>query len=74
MSSGFFLKIFFRFDKESDGSIGSVDFYKIMTTVKGHLLTEFVRNNLVAVAGGTTTTHKVKTFKKPKNSRKIDVF
>lgn len=36
-----------------------MDFYKIMTTVKGHLLTEFVRNNLVAVSGGATSTHKV---------------
>lgn len=31
-----------------------------MTTVKGHLLTEYVRNNLIAVSGGTNSAHKVR--------------
>uniref|UniRef100_A0A914BUP8 EF-hand domain-containing protein n=1 Tax=Acrobeloides nanus TaxID=290746 RepID=A0A914BUP8_9BILA len=54
------IQAFKKFDKEGDGSITAMDFYKIMTTVKGHLLTEFVRNNLVAVSGGATSTHKVR--------------
>lgn len=33
-----------------------MDFYDIMTNVKSHLLTEFVKDNLVAVAGGRGTT------------------
>lgn len=49
----------FRFDRENDGSISATDFYQIMTTVKGHLLTEFTRNNLIAVAGGSSSAHKV---------------
>jgi hypothetical protein len=33
-----------------------------MTTVKGHLLTEFTRNNLIAVAGGSSSAHKAFFF------------
>jgi solute carrier family 25 (mitochondrial aspartate/glutamate transporter), member 12/13 len=50
---------FLRFDRENDGSISATDFYHIMTTVKGHLLTEFTRNNLIAAAGGSSSAHKV---------------
>lgn len=50
----------FRFDKRGDGSIPANDFYHIMTTVKGHLLTEFVRNNLIAIAGGNSSAHTVR--------------
>ncbi|KAH7693582.1 Protein K02F3.2 a, partial [Aphelenchoides avenae] len=53
-------KPFKKFDKENDGSISASDFYHIMTTVKGHLLTDFVRNNLIAVASGTSSAHKVR--------------
>lgn len=49
-----------RFDKQNDGSISATDFYQLMTTVKGHLLTHFTRNNLIAVAGGTSSAHKVR--------------
>lgn len=31
-----------------------------MTTVKGHLLTDFTRNNLIAVASGNNSAHKVR--------------
>lgn len=48
----------FRYDKTKGGIISSVDFQKIMTTVKSHLLTQFVRDNLVAVSGGAVS-HQV---------------
>ncbi|KAI1722005.1 mitochondrial carrier protein domain-containing protein [Ditylenchus destructor] len=51
---------FKKFDKQNDGSISATDFYQLMTTVKGHLLTHFTRNNLIAVAGGTSSAHKVR--------------
>ncbi|KJH44448.1 Calcium-binding carrier protein Aralar1 [Dictyocaulus viviparus] len=50
------MQAFKRYDKLGDGTISSVDFQHIMTTVKKHLLTDFVRNNLIAVSGGG---HKV---------------
>ncbi|XGW08421.1 hypothetical protein V3C99_011053 [Haemonchus contortus] len=50
---------FKRYDKKGEGVISSLDFQHIMKTVKGHLLTEFVRNNLVAVSGGAASGHKV---------------
>ncbi|TMS35270.1 hypothetical protein L596_002708 [Steinernema carpocapsae] len=53
------IQAFKRFDKNNDGSISAVDFMTIMTTVKGHLLTDFVRNNLIAVSGGGAHGHKV---------------
>ena len=53
------IQAFKKFDKKEDGSISSVDFQHIMTTVKGHLLTDFVRNNLIAVSGGGGSGHKV---------------
>lgn len=49
-----------RFDKENDGSISANDFCQLMTTVKGHLLTEFTRDNLIAIAGGNSSSHKVR--------------
>lgn len=49
-----------RFDKNNDGSISATDFYQLMTTVKGHLLTEFTRNNLIAVAAGNSSSHNVR--------------
>ncbi|CAI4226539.1 unnamed protein product [Auanema sp. JU1783] len=53
------IQAFRRHDKNSDGTISSVDFQHIMSTVKGHLLTDFVRNNLIAVSGGGASGHKV---------------
>uniref|UniRef100_A0A1I7ZS08 EF-hand domain-containing protein n=1 Tax=Steinernema glaseri TaxID=37863 RepID=A0A1I7ZS08_9BILA len=53
------IQAFKRFDKNNDGSISAVDFMTIMTTVKGHLLTDFVRNNLIAVSGGGASGHKL---------------
>lgn len=54
------IQAFKSFDKENDGSISANDFYTIMTTVKGHLLTDFSRQNLIAVAGGGSSAHKVR--------------
>lgn len=53
------LTLMLRHDKKGDGAISSVDFQHIMSTVKGHLLTPFVRNNLIAVSGGGASGHKV---------------
>ncbi|VDM54948.1 unnamed protein product [Angiostrongylus costaricensis] len=50
------IQAFKRYDEAGDGAISSLDFQHIMTTVKKHLLTDFVRNNLLAVSGGG---HKV---------------
>jgi solute carrier family 25 (mitochondrial aspartate/glutamate transporter), member 12/13 len=46
------VQAFKQFDKEGKGFIKAMDFYDIMTNVKSHLLTPFVKDNLVAVAGG----------------------
>ncbi|CEF59288.1 Calcium-binding mitochondrial carrier protein Aralar1 [Strongyloides ratti] len=54
------IQAFKKFDKRSEGSISSQDFFTIMTTIKGHLLTEFVRNNLISVASGNSSAHKVR--------------
>ncbi|KAI6171645.1 Calcium-binding carrier protein Aralar1 [Aphelenchoides besseyi] len=54
------LQAFKKFDKESDGSITAGDFCQIMSTVKNHLLTDFVRHNLMSIAGGSTSSHKVR--------------
>nr|CAD2202693.1 unnamed protein product [Meloidogyne enterolobii] len=54
------VQAFKSFDKENDGSISANDFFTIMTTVKGHLLTDFSRQNLIAVAGGGSSAHKVR--------------
>lgn len=53
------MQAFKRYDKKGDGAISSVDFQHIMTTVKNHLLTDFVRDNLIAVSGGGASGHKV---------------
>ncbi|KAK6027713.1 EF hand [Ostertagia ostertagi] len=52
------IQAFKRYDKKGDGAITSVDFQHIMTTVKKHLLTDFVRDNLIAVSGGGASGHK----------------
>ena len=49
----------FRFDKDNDGSISATDSCQTMSTVKGHLLTDFTKNNLVAVAADHSSSHKV---------------
>ncbi|KAI6230392.1 Calcium-binding carrier protein Aralar1 [Aphelenchoides fujianensis] len=54
------LQAFKKFDKEGDGSIKAADFCTIMETVKSHLLTDFVRHNLIAIAGGSSSAHKVR--------------
>uniref|UniRef100_A0A0K0G478 Calcium-binding mitochondrial carrier protein Aralar1 (inferred by orthology to a human protein) n=1 Tax=Strongyloides venezuelensis TaxID=75913 RepID=A0A0K0G478_STRVS len=48
------------YDKNKEGAISARDFSKIMTQIKGHLLTEFVRNNLMAVASGNNSSHKIR--------------
>ncbi|CAJ0581664.1 unnamed protein product, partial [Mesorhabditis spiculigera] len=53
------VQAFKTFDVKGDGTISSIDFQHIMTTVKNHLLTDFVRNNLIAVSGGGAVGHKV---------------
>ncbi|XP_072019919.1 electrogenic aspartate/glutamate antiporter SLC25A13, mitochondrial-like [Amphiura filiformis] len=45
---------FDKFDKNNLGVINALEFRKIMTTIKGHLLTDYVADNLVSVAGGAT--------------------
>ncbi|CAI5444746.1 unnamed protein product [Caenorhabditis angaria] len=52
------IQAFKKYDKKGNGTISSLDFQQIMTTVKGHLLTPFVRNNLIAVSGGGASGHK----------------
>jgi len=54
------LQAFKSFDKESDGSITSNDFCQLMTTVKSHLLTDYVRQNLISIASGLSSSHKVR--------------
>ncbi|PAV90222.1 hypothetical protein WR25_08309 [Diploscapter pachys] len=53
------IQAFKKYDKKGEGTISSVDFQNIMSTVKGHLLTDFVKNNLIAVSGGGASGHKV---------------
>uniref|UniRef100_A0A8R1DR93 EF-hand domain-containing protein n=1 Tax=Caenorhabditis japonica TaxID=281687 RepID=A0A8R1DR93_CAEJA len=53
------IQAFKKYDKSGNGTISSLEFQQIMTTVKGHLLTDFVRNNLIAVSGGGASGHKV---------------
>ncbi|CAO4368084.1 unnamed protein product [Caenorhabditis nigoni] len=52
------IQAFKKYDKNGNGTISSLDFQQIMTTVKGHLLTDFVRHNLIAVSGGGASGHK----------------
>ncbi|KAK5969112.1 Calcium-binding mitochondrial carrier protein Aralar1, partial [Trichostrongylus colubriformis] len=52
------MQAFKKYDKKGDGAITSMDFRHIMTTVKSHLLTDFVRDNLIAVSGGGASGHK----------------
>ncbi|XP_037081771.1 calcium-binding mitochondrial carrier protein Aralar1-like isoform X2 [Pollicipes pollicipes] len=46
------VQAFKRYDKEGTGFITPVGFNDIMMTVKSHLLTPQVKDNLVAIAGG----------------------
>uniref|UniRef100_A0A7E5A194 Calcium-binding mitochondrial carrier protein Aralar1 n=1 Tax=Panagrellus redivivus TaxID=6233 RepID=A0A7E5A194_PANRE len=71
------LQAFKKFDKDGDGSITAEDFRTIMTTIKGHLLTKFVRDNIIAVSGGTSSSHNVRfPFYQAFNSMlsKIELF
>jgi solute carrier family 25 aspartate/glutamate transporter 12/13 len=71
------LQAFEKFDKDNDGSISAESFQYIMTTVKGHLLTPYVKNNLIAVCGGTSSSHKIRfPFYQAFNSllAKIELF
>ncbi|XP_038046015.1 calcium-binding mitochondrial carrier protein Aralar1-like [Patiria miniata] len=45
---------FDMFDKNNLGVINALEFRKIMTTIKSHLVTDYVEENLVSVAGGET--------------------
>jgi solute carrier family 25 aspartate/glutamate transporter 12/13 len=53
------LQAFTRFDKDCEGFITALEFHDIMTTLKSHLLTKFVRQNLLSVAGGGHGAKKV---------------
>ena len=44
------LQAFRKKDVERTGSITALDFYDIMTTLKSHLLTHFVKENLLTVS------------------------
>uniref|UniRef100_A0A8C7R2Z5 Solute carrier family 25 member 13 n=1 Tax=Oncorhynchus mykiss TaxID=8022 RepID=A0A8C7R2Z5_ONCMY len=49
---------FVQRDKAHSGSISALDFRDIMVTIRPHMLTPFVEESLVAVAGGSTS-HQV---------------
>ncbi|KAJ4928575.1 hypothetical protein JOQ06_016366, partial [Pogonophryne albipinna] len=49
---------FIQRDQDHSGSISALDFRDIMITIRPHILTSFVEQCLVAVAGGTTS-HQV---------------
>ncbi|XP_077579888.1 electrogenic aspartate/glutamate antiporter SLC25A12, mitochondrial-like isoform X2 [Stigmatopora nigra] len=42
-------------DKEKNGVISALDFSDIMATIRHHMLTPFVEENLVSAAGGSTS-------------------
>ncbi|CAB1328495.1 unnamed protein product [Coregonus sp. 'balchen'] len=42
-------------DKNKSGTISAMDFSDIMATIRHHMLTPFVEENLVSVAGGSTS-------------------
>ncbi|XP_057708049.1 electrogenic aspartate/glutamate antiporter SLC25A12, mitochondrial-like isoform X2 [Corythoichthys intestinalis] len=42
-------------DKEKSGTITALDFSDIMATIRHHMLTPFVEENLVSAAGGSTS-------------------
>ena len=44
------LQAFRRIDKTNRGFINALAFYDVMTSLKSHLLTPFVSENLVAVS------------------------
>ncbi|GCC35182.1 hypothetical protein chiPu_0013664 [Chiloscyllium punctatum] len=49
---------FVQKDKNKSGTIVALDFSDIMVTIRSHMLTPFVEENLVSAAGGTTS-HQV---------------
>jgi solute carrier family 25 aspartate/glutamate transporter 12/13 len=53
------IQAFKRFDKGDAGVITPMDFSEIMQNVKSHLLSDHVRQNLVAVSSATQTGHQV---------------
>uniref|UniRef100_A0A4D5RA99 Calcium-binding mitochondrial carrier protein Aralar1 n=1 Tax=Scolopendra viridis TaxID=118503 RepID=A0A4D5RA99_SCOVI len=53
------IQAFKRFDKTKTGYITALDFSDIMVSIKTHLLTREVRENLVAAAGGGSGGHLV---------------
>lgn len=50
---------FRKFDRTSTGFITASDFEKLMLLVKSHLLTDAVKDNLLAIAGGVQGGHRV---------------
>lgn len=44
------MEAFKKFDKDGQGFISALDFQDIMLSIKSHLLTKDVRDNLVAVS------------------------
>jgi len=46
------LQAFTRYDKDRSGFITALEFLDIMTHLKGHLMTNFVKTNLISIAGG----------------------
>ncbi|KAG9509229.1 Calcium-binding mitochondrial carrier protein Aralar1 [Fragariocoptes setiger] len=53
------VQAFKKYDKKRSGVINAVDFSNIMINCKSHLLSEDVKANLVAVAGGSSAGHLV---------------
>ena len=55
------LQAFTRFDKDRDGFITALEFHDIMTTLKSHLLTHYVKQNLLPVRNSATvvTSNKI---------------
>lgn len=45
------IQAFKQFDSNNTGYIKAVDFQQVMTSVKPHMLSNFVRTNLISVAG-----------------------
>lgn len=52
---------FKKFDRDQNGFIRATDFYAIMTTLRPHLLSDFVRDNLI-IAASSTKKSKVVSF------------
>lgn len=50
---------FKHYDRSAEGFISAVDFHQIMTSIRPHLLSDFVRDNLIIAASSTKKSKKV---------------